>query len=58
MSKTIEQAMKNAKASLELSGFKIEDFHTELVRKVLTGEISQDEFLEEAKRLAQNKSKR
>lgn len=57
MSKTIEQAMKNAKASLELSGFKIEDFHTELVRKVLTGEISQDEFLEEAKRLAQNKSK-
>lgn len=57
MSKTIEQAMKNAKASLELSGFKIDDFHTELVRKVLTGEISQDEFLEEAKRLAQNKSK-
>lgn len=55
MANSIEQAMKNAKASLELSGFKVEDYHTELVRKVLTGEVSNEEFLEEAKRLAQAK---
>ena len=55
MADSIEQAMKNAKASLELSGFKVEDYHTELVRKVLTGEMTNEEFLKEAKRMAQER---
>lgn len=55
MAASIEQAMRNAKASLEISGFMVEDYHTELVRKVLTGEMTNEEFLKEAKRLAQEK---
>ncbi|NKE07076.1 antitoxin VbhA family protein [Mesobacillus selenatarsenatis] len=55
MADEIEKAMKNAKASLELSGFKVEDYHTELVRMLLTGEMTNEEFLKEAKRLAQEK---
>lgn len=55
MADSIEKAMENAKASLELSGFKVGEGHTELVRKVLKGEITDDEFLAEAKRLAEKK---
>ncbi|MBT2684156.1 antitoxin VbhA family protein [Bacillus sp. ISL-37] len=55
MADSIEQAMRNAKASLELSGFKVEEYHTELVRKVLAGELTNEEFLKEAKRLSQEK---
>lgn len=55
MAESIEKAMRSAKASLELSGFKIEDKHTELVRKALTKEMTNDEFLKEAKRLAEQK---
>lgn len=55
MADSMEKAMKNAKASLELSGFNVEEYHTELVRKVLTGEMTNEEFLIEAKRLAQAK---
>lgn len=55
MADSIEKAMKNAKASLELTGFKVEEYHTELVRKILTGEMTNEEFLKEAKRLAQEK---
>lgn len=55
MADSIEQAMKNAKDSLELSGFKVEEYHTKLVRKVLNGELKNQEFLKEAKRLAQEK---
>ncbi|MFT9596509.1 hypothetical protein [Mesobacillus sp.] len=40
---------------MELSGFKVKEYHTELVRKVLTGEMTNEEFLKEAKRLAQEK---
>ena len=52
---SIVKAMKNAKASLELSGFKVGEEHTELVRKDLAGELTNEEFLEEAKRLVQEK---
>ena len=55
MADSIEKAMRNAKASLELSGFKVEDYHTELVRKVLSGEMTNEEFLKEAKHFAQDK---
>lgn len=55
MANSIEQAMRNAKASLELSGFKVEEYHTELIRKVLAGELTNEEFLKEAKRLSQEK---
>jgi hypothetical protein len=55
MADSIEQAMRNAKASLELSGFKVEEYHTELIRKVLAGELTNEEFLKEAKRLSQEK---
>lgn len=55
MANSIEQAMRNAKASLELSGFKVEEYHTELIRKVLAGELTNEAFLKEAKRLSQEK---
>ncbi|MBT2692695.1 hypothetical protein [Bacillus sp. ISL-55] len=55
MADSIEKAMRSAKASLELSGFKVEEKHTELVRKVLEKDITNEEFLIEAKRLAQQK---
>ncbi|MBS8266503.1 hypothetical protein DYI25_18945 [Mesobacillus boroniphilus] len=55
MAKSIEKAMRSAKASLELSGLKVEDKHTELVRKALAKEITNEEFLKEAKRLAEQK---
>ncbi|MBT2680627.1 hypothetical protein J7E38_16580 [Bacillus sp. ISL-35] len=55
MADSMEQAIKNARVSLELSGFKVEEYHTELVRKVLTGEMTNEEFLIEVKRLAQAK---
>jgi hypothetical protein len=55
MAESIEKAMRNAKASMELSGFKVKAEHTELVRKALEKEITNEEFLQEAKRLAEQK---
>ncbi|WP_226086816.1 hypothetical protein [Mesobacillus sp. S13] len=55
MADAIEKAMKNAKASLEISGFKVTEENTELVRKALMKEMTNEEFLKEAKRLAQVK---
>ncbi|RSD26841.1 hypothetical protein [Mesobacillus subterraneus] len=57
MADQIQQAMKNAKAQLELSGNKVKVHHTELVRKVLSKEITNEEFLEEAKLLAKEKGR-
>lgn len=45
----IEKAMKNAKASMEISGFTLTPEHEELVRKKLMGEITEEEFLEKAR---------
>lgn len=50
----IKKAMDNAKASLEIEGLKVKKKSEELVRKRLSGEISQEEFLEQAKKLATN----
>lgn len=55
MANAIEKAMKNAKASLEISGFTVTEEHTDLVRKALMKEMTNEEFLKEAKRLAQQK---
>ncbi|WP_102261303.1 hypothetical protein [Mesobacillus jeotgali] len=56
MADSIEKAMKNAKASLEISGFKVTEEHTDLVRKALMKEMTDEEFLKEAKRFAEKKS--
>ena len=50
----IKKAMDNAKASLEIEGLKVKKESEELVRKRLSGEISEEEFLEQAKKLATN----
>jgi hypothetical protein len=52
----LEKALRSAKASLEIEGLKVEDYHEELVRKKLKGEISEEEFLETAKKIAKQKS--
>ncbi|MGX6443527.1 antitoxin VbhA family protein [Neobacillus sp. K501] len=41
---TIEKALRNTQASMELSGFTITEEHREIVRLKLTGEISEEEF--------------
>lgn len=41
---TIEKAIRNAQASIGLSGFTITEEHKEMVRLKLTGEISEEEF--------------
>lgn len=54
-SENIEIAMEKAKASLEVEGIKISSTHTELVRKVLSGEITDEEFeIESLKLVRQN----
>ena len=42
---SLEKALTNAKASMELSGFTITDELVELVRSKLKGEITEEEFL-------------
>ncbi len=49
----IEQGMKQAKASLLLEGFEVKPEHDILVRSRLTGEISEEEFQQQALELAQ-----
>lgn len=46
-----EKAMRNAKASMELSGFHITEKHEELVGKVLNGEITEEQFREEVMKI-------
>lgn len=41
---TIEKALRNTQASMELSCFTITEEHKEIVRLKLTGEISEEEF--------------
>ncbi|MEW9052302.1 MAG: hypothetical protein AB2392_14180 [Neobacillus sp.] len=44
----LEKALSNAKASMELSGFKITEEITHLVRTRLNREITEEEFLKVA----------
>ncbi|WP_182102774.1 hypothetical protein [Niallia taxi] len=48
----IEQAIKNSKASIEIEGYKVKPEYDDLVRKKLYGEISEEEFLRLALKLA------
>lgn len=48
----IEQAMKQAAANLAIEGLETTEEQDELIRKKLRGEISHDEFIQEALRLA------
>ncbi len=48
----IEKALRNAKASLEISGFNVTEKHEKLVRSRLNGEMSEEEFLKKALELA------
>lgn len=48
----IEKALRNAKASLEISGFNVTAKHEKLVQSRLNGEISEEEFLKKALELA------
>ncbi|MBF8118130.1 hypothetical protein [Bacillus cereus] len=45
-----DEAMKEARKSLELSGFWITRDHNELVSKQLKNEISEEEFLQEIRK--------
>lgn len=49
-----DEMMKEARKSMELSGFRIGKEQDELVRKQLEGKISEEEFLKEV----QNRLKR
>ena len=45
---SLERALKNAKASMELSGFNISEEQENLVRARLEGKISEEQFLKYA----------
>ena len=51
--KNLERALRNAKASMELSGFNITEEQEKLVRARLEGKISEEQFL----KIAQEKAK-
>ncbi|HWJ77851.1 MAG TPA: hypothetical protein VNR61_07225 [Niallia sp.] len=40
----VEEAMKQAEASLKLEGIEIKDSYRQLVRQILTKQISEEEF--------------
>ena len=50
--KEIEKAIENARYSLEMDGYLVRKNHEELVRNKLRGEISEEEFLKQAKEIA------
>ncbi|WP_417899894.1 hypothetical protein ABN702_06335 [Bacillus haimaensis] len=50
-----EKALRNAKASMEVSVFTITEEHMELVRDKLKGEITEEEFLKMALEKAKKK---
>jgi uncharacterized membrane protein len=41
----IEKALRNAKASMQLSGFTVTEKHEKIVKSRLKGEISEEDFL-------------
>lgn len=40
----VDKAMKQAKASIQIEGFQIKEVHSELIKSILRGEISELEF--------------
>lgn len=57
MKRTNEEAMKYAKASLRLSGMDVSKEQEDLVRKSLEGDISEEDFINQLKKLADKKIK-
>ncbi|NLP52391.1 hypothetical protein [Bacillus sp. RO1] len=55
MQKRLEKALRSAKASMEASGFQINEQHTELVRRNLFGELTDEEFNKEVMKLVNAK---
>ncbi|WP_226682806.1 antitoxin VbhA family protein [Sutcliffiella horikoshii] len=53
--KQLEKALKSAKASMEASGFHINEQHTDLVRRNLSGELTDEEFNKEVMKLVKAK---
>ena len=53
--KEIEKAMKSAKASMEVEGYLITEEQSELVRRVLSGEITEKEYERQALERAKGK---
>lgn len=48
----VEQALKNSKASIEIEGFVVKPEYDDLVRRRLLDEISKEEFIRIALKLA------
>ena len=51
-----DEMMKEARKSMELSGFRIGTDQDELVRKQLDGKITEEEFLKEVKNRLKRRS--
>ncbi|WML60581.1 antitoxin VbhA family protein [Neobacillus sp. PS2-9] len=58
MNEKIENAMKNARASLEINGLSLTEAQIQLVRDRLKGKITEEEFLKKANDMATNKDKK
>ncbi|MEH7436769.1 antitoxin VbhA family protein [Neobacillus drentensis] len=58
MNERIENAMKNARASLEIDGLYLTEAQIQLVRDRLKGKITEEEFLKKAYDMATNKDKK
>ena len=58
MNEKIENAMKNAQASLEIDGLSLTEAQIQLVRDRLKGKITEEEFLKKAYDMATNKDKK
>ncbi|MEW4308527.1 hypothetical protein Q0N12_02620 [Rossellomorea marisflavi] len=52
---TVHKAMQQAKTSVQMEGQIIEGKHSELVRKVLEGALSEEEFAEAVLNIVRNK---
>ncbi|MGD6776934.1 hypothetical protein [Sutcliffiella horikoshii] len=55
MKKQLEKALKAAKASMEASDFQINEKHIDLVRRNLSGDLTDEEFNKEVMKLVNAK---
>ncbi|MGX1264216.1 hypothetical protein RKD55_002020 [Rossellomorea marisflavi] len=51
----VHKAMQQAKTSVQMEGYIIEGQHSELVRKVLEGALSEEEFAKAVLSIVRNK---
>lgn len=52
-----DEMMKEARKSMELSGFQVTKKHDELIQKQLDGKITEEEFLKEVQNRLKRRSK-